>query len=195
MRTPLPAASPSALTTTGKSRCARRYACASARSVNEWKVAVGIWQALMRFLAKTLEPSISAAAALGPNTRSPASSKRSTIPAQSGASGPTTVRSMDSRVAQASSPSTSSAPMSTHSATPAMPAFPGAQNTRDARGDCAIFQASACSRPPPPTTRTFMALAPGPAPAGMIAPGSPVFLVSPREVPRIRAGRGVAQPG
>ena len=38
----------------------------------------------------------------------------------------------------------------------AVPALPGATNTLATRGDCATFHASACSRPPPPTTRTFI---------------------------------------
>ena len=37
-----------------------------------------------------------------------------------------------------------------------VPALPGATNTFATRGDCATFHASACSRPPPPMTRTFM---------------------------------------
>src|SRR5213592_991159 len=36
-----------------------------------------------------------------------------------------------------------------------MPAFPGAASTRVTAGSCAKRQHSACSRPPPPTTRTF----------------------------------------
>src|SRR5206468_2686421 len=40
----------------------------------------------------------------------------------------------------------------------AVPAFPGATYTRATRGLCAIFHASACSRPPPPTTRIFMSM-------------------------------------
>eukprot|EP00958_Prasinococcus_capsulatus_P001705 scaffold149_cov383-Prasinococcus_capsulatus_cf.AAC.25 len=35
-----------------------------------------------------------------------------------------------------------------------MPALPGAQNVAVDRGLCASFQLRACSRPPPPTTRT-----------------------------------------
>ena len=38
----------------------------------------------------------------------------------------------------------------------AVPALPGATNTRVTRGDWARRHARACSRPPPPTTRTFM---------------------------------------
>ena len=37
----------------------------------------------------------------------------------------------------------------------AVPALPGATNTFATRGLCAIFHASACSLPPPPTTRMF----------------------------------------
>src|SRR5215207_9041313 len=51
----------------------------------------------------------------------------------------------------------SSAAMFTFSASTAVPALPGATKTRPARGLCLSFQASACSRPPLPTTRTFIA--------------------------------------
>jgi hypothetical protein len=37
-----------------------------------------------------------------------------------------------------------------------MPAFPGAQYSLVTSGDAEIDQHSACSRPPPPTTSTFM---------------------------------------
>src|SRR3712207_2640555 len=37
-----------------------------------------------------------------------------------------------------------------------MPGFPGAANSLPSLGDCASFQASACSRPPEPISRTFM---------------------------------------
>src|SRR5215510_7223374 len=37
-----------------------------------------------------------------------------------------------------------------------MPPLPGAQKSFVMRGDCASFQTSACSRPPPPRTRTFI---------------------------------------
>ncbi len=48
--------------------------------------------------------------------------------------------------------------IATFSPTSAVPAFPGAQKIRSARGDCFNFQASACSRPPLPTTRIFTAV-------------------------------------
>jgi len=37
-----------------------------------------------------------------------------------------------------------------------VPPFPGAQKIRFTRGLWRIFQAKACSRPPEPTTRTFI---------------------------------------
>lgn len=42
----------------------------------------------------------------------------------------------------------------------AVPAFPGATSTCWMCGDWASFQASACSRPPPPTTNTFTTIVP-----------------------------------
>ena len=68
-----------------------------------------------------------AACWLAPKIRSPAASKRSTIPWESGSSGPTTVRSISVSLAKSSSLSISSAPMGTQSASRIMPAFPGAQ--------------------------------------------------------------------
>ena len=51
------------------------------------------------------------------------------------------------------------------SPTCAVPAFPGPTNTPAPRGLLAAsFQARACSRPPEPRTRTFMALPPGAGP-------------------------------
>src|SRR5690606_23882432 len=42
----------------------------------------------------------------------------------------------------------------------AMPGFPGAAKSLSNPADCANFQASACSRPPDPSSRTFMAIFP-----------------------------------
>src|SRR3546814_19221766 len=47
-----------------------------------------------------------------------------------------------------------------HLVSVAVPALPGATSTVAMRGDCASFHASACSRPPPPMTRTFITLVP-----------------------------------
>src|SRR5258708_5667334 len=52
------------------------------------------------------------------------------------------------------------APIAMHSASSAMPALPGAQNNLSTRGEAEIDQASACSRPPEPTTSTRIALPP-----------------------------------
>src|SRR5690606_25699710 len=109
-------------------------------------------------LAKALLPSSRAAAAVGPKMRWPAARKRSTTPATSGASGPTTVSATPSPVASRSSPSMSVAATSTlrHLASVAVPALPGATSTSVTRDDWASFQARGGSRPPEPMTSTFM---------------------------------------
>src|SRR6185436_1262903 len=116
------------------------------------------WRA-MNALAKSFDASSCAAARRGPKMRSPASANVSTTPAASGASGPTTVRWMPSFFAKASSSgmpvmATFSSPFSA-----AVPPFPGATNTFCTRGLCASFHAIACSRPPPPMTRSFISVA------------------------------------
>src|SRR6185295_3378500 len=45
----------------------------------------------------------------------------------------------------------------THSASRAIPALPGAHRSFVVSGEAAIFQASACSRPPEPMRRIFIA--------------------------------------
>src|SRR5581483_728649 len=87
------------------------------------------------------------------------------MPKARGLSGPTTVKSICFSPANPSKPGRSSADTGAHCASPlpcfnsssAMPAFPGAQTSFLTRGDCASFQTRACSRPPDPMTRTFMA--------------------------------------
>ena len=79
----------------------------------------------------------------------------STRPATSGTSGPTTVRWTPSRSTAATSPSTSSAATSSRRASWAMPALPGAHSSSVAPAERASARTIACSRPPPPTTRTF----------------------------------------
>src|ERR1700680_155143 len=113
---------------------------------------------LRKSLAYAFEPSSRAAACDGPKHARPAAVNRSAIPATSGPSGPTMVRSMASRCANASKAPIASAGMSIFETlgSSAVPAFPGATNTRETRGDCAHFHASACSRPPPPMIRIFM---------------------------------------
>ena len=100
--TPLPAASPSALMTIG-APLRSRQACAASASVKVSEAAVGIWCRAMKRLAKSLELSSCAAARVGPKIFSPWARKRSTMPAASGASGPTTVRWIFSRSAKSAS--------------------------------------------------------------------------------------------
>ena len=78
-------------------------------------------------------------------------------PGVEGSSGPTTVRSIVSRSARSAEASGSSALIGKMRATDAIPGLPGAHMfvvTRSRES----FQASACSRPPPPTTSTFIRL-------------------------------------
>src|SRR5258707_8937326 len=109
-------------------------------------------------LVKAYEPSSRAALAEGPRQRRLAATKRSTMPATRGASGPMMVRLISSAIANCSRPSMSAAAMPTllTLGSDAVPALPGATKTCSTRGDDAHFHASACSRPPPPTINTFM---------------------------------------
>src|SRR6516225_2499852 len=113
-----------------------------------------------RSLAKPLEPSSAAAAALGPKAAIPSPSSASTRPSTSGASGPTTTKSIRSRRQNPTSPAMSVAAIAIHSPSSAMPALPGAQKSLSISGDAEIAHASACSRPPEPTTSTRIALPP-----------------------------------
>ena len=155
--TPLPAARPSAFTTTGKTSACSRCSRASAKSVNvRWprgRHVVAQHHALGEVLAALELCRLRD----GPKTRRPSSRKRSTIPATSGASGPTTVRSMASSLGELDQ----SVDIAGQQVWPAL----------GDRGDasvawCAVHPIdrrtlgqgraqSACSRPPPPTTRTF----------------------------------------
>ena len=82
-------------------------------------------------------------------------------PAQSATSGPQTTRSARSATAAAvSSPMASAAiGMQVTFGSPAIPGLPGATTSRSQSGLAAIFQASACSRPPDPTRKTRMSAA------------------------------------
>src|SRR5512132_4406545 len=141
-KTPFPAASPSALITHGG-----RATGSSA--------AVGTPAALMTSLAKPFEPSIAAAERLGPKIATPFLRRASATPSTSGASGPTTTRSTASSRASPSSPSASSARTGWQSPRRAIPGLPGAQWSSVSAVLCAIFHASASSRPPYPTRSTF----------------------------------------
>src|SRR4029077_8522686 len=106
------------------------------------------------------------AAAVGPNARSPSCANRSTSPSVSGSSGPTTVRSIACSRAKRVRPFRSSGGTATHVATSALPALPGAHHTSSTCGLRPSLHARACSRPPPPTTRTRMRSVPEVAHAG-----------------------------
>ena len=155
--TPLPAARPLAFTTIGV-RC-RRTTCGSKLSrVTVTEAAVGIRWRRRNSLANALEPSSRAGACRGPKQRRPSRSKASTRPATSGASGPTMVSATPSARASRVRPPMSVAGTGTLRTfgSRAVPALPGATNTSATRGEAAHFQASACSRPPEPTMRTFI---------------------------------------
>jgi hypothetical protein len=117
--------------------------------------AVGIRFWRINSFAKILDDSSRAADFVGPKTRNRSAPKTSTIPAASGSSGPTTVRSMRFSFAKRARPGKSLALRATFSPISSVPALPGAQKMRSTAHDCFNFQASACSRPPLPTMRSF----------------------------------------
>ena len=96
MTTPFPAAKPSALTTSG-SRCALTYCSSKLPAVKVAKLAVGMRWRRRKSLVNAFDPSRRAALRDGPKQRRFAAAKRSTMPATSGPSGPTMVRSISSR--------------------------------------------------------------------------------------------------
>ena len=153
--TPLPAASPSALTTIGAPSPAT-YARAASGSVNVWLAAVGAPQAAQTSLVKALDASSRAAARPGPKVGTPPARNTSATPSTSGASGPTITNPMSFSRQNPSTFSPSRMSSATQVASSAMPAFPGAHHSRSHLGFCAKAQASACSRPPPPRIRMFM---------------------------------------
>ncbi len=106
-------------------------------------------------LAKALEPSSRAASADGPNTGMPAARTASATPATSGASGPTTTSSTPSSTASAVTCAPSSWSTGWTVATCAIPALPGAQCSSVTAGSWDRERHRACSRAPPPMTRTF----------------------------------------
>ena len=99
---------------------------------------------------------MAAALALGPKALMPAASSISANPSTKGPSGPITTKPTFSVAASATKATKSSTPISTQRATLAIPAFPGAQITSVHLVDLAIAQHKECSRPPDPTTNTFM---------------------------------------
>ena len=155
MMTPFPSASPSALTTTGTGE-ASIYAFASFSDVNTAYFAVGIEYFFIRSFAKALLDSISAAAFSGPKHFIPSACSLSTAPIASGSSGATTTKSIRFSFANAVIASMSVALIGTHSASRAIPPFPGRTYIFSTRALSLSFLTMACSLPPPPTTATFI---------------------------------------
>ena len=151
--TPLPAASPSALTTYGGPNSSRAR-LASAAVLQVRAAAVGMPAADITCLAKDFEPSIAAAAWLGPKQATPAARTASATPATSGASGPITTRSAPVLAASAVTLAGSAAATSWISARRAMPGLPGAACKPVTPPSRASARVRACSRPPDPMTRT-----------------------------------------
>ena len=154
--TPLPAASPSALSTRRGRPARRPRRCPPAASATWRQRAVGTPASSIACLANAFEPSSRAAAAVGPNARRPRASSASTRPATSGASGPTTTRSTPSRSTAADEP---------------VDVVGGDVEQARVRGDARRCRARTAARSlsasarararsrararPPPTTRTF----------------------------------------
>ncbi len=154
--TPLPAAKPSAFTTTGAPISSNACkACASL--VASLYAAVGMLCLLMNCLAKSLLPSSLAPVAAGPNTAIHSARNTSATPATSGASGPITTRSACTLRARSStsSPLFMLTPL-TFSPRTAVPPLPGAIISRSHLGLLRRAQANACSRPPEPNSKMFM---------------------------------------
>ena len=107
-------------------------ALAAAASSKARAAAVGMPNRRINSLANALHPSISAAARLAPKSRRPLSWKASTMPADSGASGPTTVRSI-AAPGEGEQPATSVGLDREQVATSPIPPFPGRRRPRDPR--------------------------------------------------------------
>ena len=89
----------------------------------------------------------------GPKAAIWAAFKSSARPATRGASGPMTTKSIALSRQKLMTASWSAMSTAIFLANVAMPPLPGAQYNVPSSGLCAIFQASACSRPPDPRTR------------------------------------------
>src|SRR5579863_2226380 len=122
----------------------------------------------MNCLAKALLDSRRAADCVGPNARRPLALSASTMPSESGSSGPTTVKAGDSASTTRTMSSTLFMSTGMQRATCAIPPLPGAQTTSVTRGLRASAEARACSRPPEPRIRTFMEVD---SPKGMVGNG------------------------
>ena len=128
--TPLPAANPSALTTSGAPRPPHEIASAASASSNRSQRGPGTPAASATSRAKLLLPSSRAAAAVGPAHAIPAAAHRSAMPATSAASGPGTTRSIASACAKATSASASATAIATFSPQRRRPRIAGGDEQR-----------------------------------------------------------------
>src|ERR1039458_8192286 len=120
------------------------------------KLPVGMLWRCKNSLAKPLLVSSMAAARVGPKTRRPRSCRASTMPSESGSSGPTMVSPGCSASAWRTIAATSFRSTGTQRAICAIPPLPGAQTISVTRVLRFTAHASACSRPPAPKINTFM---------------------------------------
>ena len=160
--TPLPAQSPSALSTKGHETPSSAAIASREDSYTPSIFGVGMPCLCKNCFAKILLPSSCAARWDGATIGKPFAANASAIPRISGSSGPTTVKSGFTLVASSRMLGTLPRSAVTHSASSSMPAFPGAHQIRSTLGACASFHTSACSRPPPPITRIFIEETPTP---------------------------------
>ena len=102
-----------------------------------WYSAVGMLWRVKKSLAKDFEPSNWAAVCVGPKIFKPFARKASTIPATSGASGPTMAKPIWFSWANCTKAVKSVPEMATFSmpSSNAVPALPGATKTLSAKGD------------------------------------------------------------
>src|SRR5256886_1203005 len=156
---PLPFARPSALTTKARRSPRTKSFALAGLSKTRW-AGVGTPVRSISDLANALLLSMRPATWVGPKTSRPAAVRRSANPAATATSGPMTVKPTSRSFTKRATPSTSVASSPVLMAIDPVAALPGAQKTVSVSGLCSAFQVSACSRAPPPTTRTFMNLFP-----------------------------------
>src|SRR3954471_6092733 len=126
-----------------------------------------------RSFVKPFEPSSRAGIRFGPNTQKPMVRRLSASPSTKGASGPMTISSIEFFRQKSTVARWSAGSIATIWAWSAIPGLPGAANSLPSRSDCASFQASACSRPPEPSSRTFMDRSDPPQDLGLLAIETP----------------------
>ena len=150
MTTPLPAARPSAFSTTGKAEALQRRARILAASSTVTNSAVGIPLCCRKSFAKILLPSSRAASAVGPTMRKPPA--RETGPRSRHQRN---LRSDHGQVRRHVRPAASSGSPGTHSADSRHPRISRAREHLDALR-LRQFPAEGMLRPPLPMTRIFM---------------------------------------